>query len=89
MARFASRAAHDLTDILTLFLGTATLLLDELPLDHPRRRQVAQVELVARRATALTRQLAVLSRHMQLDPPGPRLSLVREEDSRRDRGADP
>jgi signal transduction histidine kinase len=88
MARFASRAAHDLSDILTLFLGTATLLLEELPLDHPRRRQVMQVEQVARRATMLTRQLSVLSRHMQLAPPGPRLALVQDEHPRRNDGAD-
>ncbi len=89
MARFASRAAHDLSDILTLFLGTATLLLEELPLDHPRRRQVSQVEQVARRATMLTRQLSVLSRQMQLVRPGPRLALVQDERSRRNDSAGP
>lgn len=87
MARFASRAAHDLSDILTLFLGTSSLLLDELPLDHPRRAQVEQVEIVARRATILTRQLSVLSRHLQLAPPHERfdgrgLRLVRGEGPR-------
>lgn len=84
MTRFAARAALDLSDILTLFLATTELMLEELPADHPRRRHIQRVEVMVRHATILTRELALLSQEMKLAPPGPpadgRLALVGVED---------
>lgn len=53
----AGGIAHDFNNLLVAILGNASLALEELPGDAPVRQSLAQIELAARRASDLTRQM--------------------------------
>jgi two-component system, cell cycle sensor histidine kinase and response regulator CckA len=53
----AGGIAHDFNNLLVTILGNASLALEELPDDAPARRSLTQIELAARRAADLTRQM--------------------------------
>jgi PAS domain S-box-containing protein len=53
----AGGVAHDFNNLLTAILGNVAIALDDLPSDSPAREPVEQIEITARRAGELTRQL--------------------------------
>ena len=57
----AGGVAHDFNNLLVGVLGNAALALSELAPDAPARRSIEQVELAARRAAELTRQMLAYS----------------------------
>jgi two-component system, cell cycle sensor histidine kinase and response regulator CckA len=57
----AGGVAHDFNNLLTGILGYSTLVLSELPLDSPARKNLHQIELATRRATELTEQMLAYS----------------------------
>jgi len=68
VGRLAGGVAHDFNNILTAIGGYTDLLLDDLPLDDPRRQDVDEIHRAADRAAALTQQLLAFSRRQVLQP---------------------
>ncbi len=68
VGRLAGGIAHDFNNILTAILGSASLLLEDLPVDDPRRREAEEIAQAAQRAAALTQQLLAFSRKQVLQP---------------------
>jgi PAS domain S-box-containing protein len=68
IGRLASGVAHDFNNLLTAILGSAELLLEELPADHPGRVEAKETREAALRAADLTRQLLAFSRQQVLAP---------------------
>jgi PAS domain S-box-containing protein len=73
VGQLAGGVAHDFNNILTIITGYSGLLLDELSIEDPRRRDVAGIQEAAARAAQLTNQLLAFSRRqvrqpMVLDP---------------------
>jgi two-component system, cell cycle sensor histidine kinase and response regulator CckA len=62
MGRLAASVAHDFNNILTAILGHSEMLLAQLTVDHPLRRNVEPIEKCAQMAAALTKQLLAFSR---------------------------
>ncbi|MGI5863567.1 MAG: response regulator [Myxococcales bacterium] len=62
IGRLASGVAHDFNNVLTIVLGNAELLLDELGLDDARVERVREIHEASQRAACLTRQLLTFSR---------------------------
>lgn len=67
VGRLAGGVAHDFNNLLTAILGYSELLLAGLERDDPRWRQVEQIRKAGERATSLTKQLLVFSRHQQVE----------------------
>ena len=57
VGQLAGGIAHDFNNLLTAILGSSSLLLEELPKDHPARVDAEQIHLAGLRASELTRQL--------------------------------
>jgi len=68
IGRLASGVAHDFNNLLTAILGSAELLLEELPVDHPGRVEAEETRRAALRAADLTQQLLAFSRQQVLVP---------------------
>jgi len=68
VGRLAGGVAHDFNNILTAIGGYTDLLLEDLPLDDPRRQDVDEIHRAADRAAALTQQLLAFSRRQVLQP---------------------
>jgi PAS domain S-box-containing protein len=68
IGRLASGVAHDFNNLLTAILGSAELLLEDLPADHPGRVEAEETRKAALRAADLTRQLLAFSRQQVLVP---------------------
>jgi PAS domain S-box-containing protein len=66
--RLAGGIAHDFNNLLTAILGTAELLLHDLPGDDRHRGDVEEIRQAANRAAGLTRQLLAFSRRQVLQP---------------------
>ncbi len=62
LGRLAGGVAHDFNNLLQVVMGAARLLREDLPPDHQGQEDLAEVEKVARRGAALTRQLLAFSR---------------------------
>ncbi len=61
LGMLAGGIAHDFNNLLVGVLGNASLALEELPPDSRARARIADVELAARRAGDLTRQILAYS----------------------------
>ena len=68
IGKLAGGIAHDFNNVLSVILSCAELLQDDLPADHPSRRDVQEIEAGASRAAELTRQLLAFSRRQVLRP---------------------
>ena len=68
VGRLAGGGAHDFNNLLTVMIGRTDLILDELALAHPVRRDVEIVQSAAARAASLTQQLLAFGRKQVLRP---------------------
>ncbi len=68
VGKLAGGVAHDFNNILTAIQGQAQLLLDELDVTSTTHADVREIEVNARRAADLTRQLLAFSRQQMLQP---------------------
>lgn len=68
VGQLAGGVAHDFNNLLTVVLGHAQILLREPRLPSDLRNPLQQIEDVARRGAALTRQLLTFSRQQAMQP---------------------
>jgi PAS domain S-box-containing protein len=68
VGRLAGGIAHDFNNLLTAIIGSADLLRERLPADHPERVEADEIRAAALRAADLTRQLLAFSRRQILAP---------------------
>jgi PAS domain S-box-containing protein len=62
VGRLAGGIAHDFNNLLTAILGPADMARDQIPADHPARRELDDIRTAALRASELTRQLLTFGR---------------------------
>ena len=67
IGRLAGGVAHDFNNLLTVILGASGALLEGLE-GHPLREEAEEIDLAAKRAAALTRQLLTFSRRQRVEP---------------------
>jgi len=68
VARLAGGVSHDFNNLLTGVLGYCDLLLAAVPASAPYRSDVVQIQSIAHRAAALTRQLLAFGRRQPMSP---------------------
>jgi PAS domain S-box-containing protein len=68
VARLAGGIAHDFNNLLTVVLGSAEILLDDLPHAYARRSDLEEIKQAATQAAQLTRQVLAYSRQQVLAP---------------------
>ena len=68
IGRLAGGIAHDFNNILAVILMNATVLRDELAADDPARAEIDDILDATHRASALTHQLLLFSRHQGIAP---------------------
>jgi two-component system, cell cycle sensor histidine kinase and response regulator CckA len=68
VGEFTGGIAHDFNNLLAVILANNSLLLDELPVDDPRRADAEGVLEAAQRAADLTRQLLAFTRQHVFEP---------------------
>src|SRR6185503_13212861 len=57
VGQLAGGVAHDFNNLLTAILGYANLILDDVPVDSPLRRDIEEIRSAGERAASVTRQL--------------------------------
>lgn len=68
VGRLAGGIAHDFNNLITGIRGYADLLLDTLPEDDVRRKDIAEILRASSRAAELTRQLLTFARRQVVTP---------------------
>ena len=68
VGRLAGGIAHDFNNILSIIVGYAEMLQEELASGDPRRDDASQILDASKRATSLTRQLLMFSRQQVIEP---------------------
>jgi PAS domain S-box-containing protein len=68
LGRLAAEVAHDFNNNLTVILGAAEWLRDEIPKRSPLGERVAEIEEAARRSAAITQQLLAFGRRQPFHP---------------------
>jgi signal transduction histidine kinase len=68
VGKLTGGVAHEVNNMMTVVIGFGRFVLQELPEDHPRRRDVEQIVHAAGRAAAMTQQLLAFSRQQVLRP---------------------
>jgi two-component system, cell cycle sensor histidine kinase and response regulator CckA len=66
VGRLAGGVAHDFNNLLTAILGFSTMVLEDLPADHPSRNALLEIKHAGESAASLTRQLLAFSRQQIL-----------------------
>jgi two-component system cell cycle sensor histidine kinase/response regulator CckA len=66
VGRLAGGVAHDFNNLLTAILGFSTMVLEDLPEDHPSRNALLEIKHAGESAASLTRQLLAFSRQQIL-----------------------
>ena len=67
VGRLAGGIAHDFNNMLSVILGYASMLIDELPADDDLVEPIQEIKLAAERSADLTRQLLAFSRRQPLE----------------------
>jgi len=62
IGRLAGGVAHDFNNLLTIIIGHSAMLLDQLPLEDPRRMMMEETLQASKRAATLTKQMLAFSR---------------------------
>jgi two-component system, cell cycle sensor histidine kinase and response regulator CckA len=75
----AGGIAHDFNNLLAVILGNASMAMIELPPDSPVRELIGPIELAARRAADLTRQMLAYAGHNRLSSQTLDLNAVIQE----------
>lgn len=68
IGRLASGVAHDFNNILAVILANCQFLMEDLPLNDPRRQDAQDICHAAERAVTLTRQITAFSRKQVMAP---------------------
>jgi signal transduction histidine kinase len=68
IGRLAGGVAHDFNNILSVILGHATLLIEDLPADAPMREDLEEIRTASQSAAALTARLLAFSRQQLVQP---------------------
>lgn len=68
VGRLAGGVAHDFNNILSVLLGHALMILEDLDADDPIRADIEEMKVAAFRAADLTRQLLAFSRQQVVEP---------------------
>ncbi|MGE0397008.1 MAG: PAS domain S-box protein [Kofleriaceae bacterium] len=68
IGRLASGVAHDFNNILAVILANCQFLVEDMPLNDPRRQDALDIGRAAERAVALTRQITAFSRKQVMAP---------------------
>ena len=68
VGRLAGGVAHDFNNMLSIILGNAEMILQELEKTDPIAAQMQEIHKAARRSTELTRQLLAFARKQTIDP---------------------
>jgi PAS domain S-box-containing protein len=67
LGRLAGGVAHDFNNVTTAILGFTGFVLESLPTEDQRRRDLEEIRGAAERAASLTRQLLAFSRRQVID----------------------
>lgn len=68
VGRLAGGVAHDFNNMLSVIIGNAELAMGKLPLDHPLRFNLDEIQKAAERSAELTRQLLTFARKQTIAP---------------------